>query len=289
VDLSHGLGLYGSVDRTSVLMASDSGPRSSYITTAGGMTYLGKFRWGNFSAQYGREFGIGSVTGQTGTIEGQNYVVSVQHGKREGLQLNLAIHGTDQSVRNALPANDQSFASEGSVEHRVFRQFSVRVGGGWQQGSFTNAGNNFHTSGYTAHASIEHPRFQLQGSLNTSVGNSLQAYSRQFGGIVAESALLTPLHLIPSDLRGRTLTLHANPTRLLELSALWTRSLQHLEGVLANDFEIIDAHATYRFRRLQFEFGFFRSAQIFSSYLATYPETRRGRTYFRVVRTFKVL
>jgi len=108
-------------------------------------------------------------------------------------------------------------------------------------------------------------------------------------GIGAESALLGPLHLIPSDLRGLTLSLHANPTRKIELSALWTRSIQHLEGVVANDFEIIDVHATYHFRKLQFELGYFRSDQIFSSYLATYPKTQRGRFYFRMSRTEKLL
>ena len=289
VDLSHGLGLYGSADRTAVLVARDSGLRSTYFTTAGGITYAGKFRWGTLSGQYGREFGIGSVTGQTGTIEGQKYVVTVQHGDRDGLQFDFSIRGTDQSVRNAQPANDHSFAWDGSVARRVFGQFSARVGGGWQQGTFTNARNNFHTKGYTAHASMEHPRFQLNGSLNTSVGNSLQAYSQMLGGIGVESALLTPLQLIPSDLRGMTFSLHTNPTRKLELSALWTRSRQHLEGVVANDFRIIDVHLTYHFRRLQFEFGFFRSCQIFTSYLATYPETQRGRLYFRVVRAAKIL
>ena len=136
---------------------------------------------------------------------------------------------------------------------------------------------------------MEHPRFQLSGSLNSSIGNSLQAYSQLFGGIGAESAVLNPLHLIPSDMRGMTLSVHANPTRKMELSANWTRSIQHLEGVVANDFEVIDAHASYHFRKLQFESGYFRSNQIFSSYLATYPETQRGRFYFRVLRTAKFL
>ena len=289
VDLAHGLGFYGSADRTAVIVAGDSGLRSSYFTTAGGMTYAGRFRWGNLSGQYGREFGIGSVTGQSGRIQGQNYVATVQHGNPDGLQFDLSIHGTDQSVHNAQPANNHSFASDGSAARRLFGQFSARLGGGWQQGTFTNADNEFHSRGYTAHASIEHPRLQLSGSLNTSLGNSLQAYSQMYGGIGAEAALLTPLHLIPSDLRGMTLTLHSNPTRKMELSALWTHSIQHLEGVVANDFQILDVHATYSFRRLHLEFGFFRSYQIFSSYLAIYPETERGRFYFRVVRTFKVL
>ncbi len=289
VNLSHGLSLYGSADRTAVLVANDSGLRSSYFTTMAGISYAGTFRWGSLSGQYGREYGIGSVIGQTGTIQGQNYAVTVQHGNRDGLEFDFSIHGTDQSVRNEQPANNHSFASDASVAHPVFGQVSARVGGGWQQSTFTNAGSDFHTEGYTAHASIEHPRFQVNGSLNTSVGNSLQAYSQLFGGIGVESALLTPLRLIPSDLRGLTVSLHANPTRKIELLALWTRSIQHLEGVVANDFEIIDAHATYHFRKLQFELGYFRSNQIFSSYLATYPKTQRGRFYFRMTRAERFL
>ncbi len=289
VDLSHGLSLYSSADRTAVLVARDNGLRSSYFTTAGGVIYARKFGWGSFSGQYGRDFGTGSVTGQTGTIEGQNYSVTLQHGIQNGLQFDISVHGNDQSVRNDQPATNHSFSSDGSLAFPVFGQVSASIGGGWQQSTFTNGGSDFHTKGYTAHASIDHPRFQLNGSLNTSVGNSLQAYSQVLGGIGVESALLSPLHIIPSDFRGFTLSLHANPTRKLELSALWTRSIQHLEGAVANDFEIIDVHATYHFRRLQFELGYFRSDQVFSSYLATYPKTQRGRFYFRMSRTEKLL
>ena len=289
VDLSHGLSLYGSADRTAVLVASNSGLHARYMTTTAGMMYTRNFRWGALSGQYGREFGIGSVTGQTGRIEGQNYAVTVQHGNPDGLQIDFSVHGTEQSVRNEQPADQHSFSSDAGVARRLFGQLSVRVGGGWQQSTFTNGGNDFRTKGYTAHAGIEHPRFQLNGSLNNSVGNSLQAYGALLGGIGVESVLLAPLQLIPSDLRGLTLSLHANPTRKVELTAVWTRSIQHLQGTVANDFEIIDVHATYHFRRLLLEFGYFRSDQIFSSYLATYPKTQRGRFYFRMSRSEKFI
>jgi hypothetical protein len=289
LDLSHGVGLYGSADRTAVLAAGSNNLGSTYVTTAGGMTYTRNLHWGSFSGQYGREFGIGSVTGQRGRIGGQNYTATVQRGTREGLQFDFSVHGTDQNVRNEQTANNRSLAWDGSVSHRLFGQIGARVGGGWQQSAFKNVGNDFHTNGYSTHASIEHPRLQVNASLNTSLGNSLQAYSQIFGGIGAEAALITPLHLVASDLRGTSFSLHATPLRKLELSALWSRSIQHLEGVVANDFEIFDAHATYHFRRLQFVSGVFRSYQTFSSNLATYPETQRGRFYVRVSRTIKFI
>jgi hypothetical protein len=289
LDLSHGLGLYASADRTAVSVSGNNGLRSSYFTTAGGVTYAGKYRWGNFSGQYGREFGTGSVTGQTGTITGQNYAVSIQLGQLDNLQFDSSVHGTEQRVRNTQSLNNRNFAWDGSLARRLFGQLSARVGGGWQRATFTTAGSDFRTKGYTAHASIDSPRFQLTGAYNTNLGSSLQAYTQLLGGIGAESAVLTPLRLIPSDLRGMSFTLHAQLTRKLEISGVWTRSIQHLEGVVTNDFEVIDAHATYAFRKLQFELGFFRSRQIFSSYFATYPETKRGRLYFRVSRTFKFI
>ncbi len=289
VDMSHGISWYGSADRTEVLVPGDSGLHSRYISTTSGMIYARSFSWGSLSGQYGREFGIGSVIGQTGTIEGQNYSASVQRGNRDGLELDLSVHGNDQSVRNALPTNLHSVSPDASVSRRIFGAISAQIGGGWQQSTFTNSGNSFRTKGFTAHAGIENPRFQLGGSLNSNVGNSMQIYSELYGGIGAESAVLTPLHLIPSDFRGLTLSLHANPTRKFELAGMWTRSVQHLEGVVANDFEIIDVHATYHFRRIQLEVGFFRSYQIYSSYLATYPATQRGRFYFRVLRPAKIL
>lgn len=289
LELPHGLGLYGSLDRTTVLTASDSQLSSSYFTTTGGITYAGKFRWGSLFGQYGHEFGIGSVTGQSGTIEGQNFSMKAQHGTLDGLELDFSVIGRVQGIRNAQPADDHSFASEGSVARRLFGQVSGRVGGGWQEGTFTIAGSAFHTQGYTVHGGFEHPRFQLSGSLNTSLGNSLQAYSQLFGGIAAQSALLSPIQLSQSDLRGIALSLHTNPIGKLELAALWTRSIQHLEGLVANDFAIMDVHAAYHFRKLAFELGSFRSTQLFASYLATYPETQRGRFYFRVSRTVKFL
>ncbi len=289
MDLSHGLGLYSSVDRSAVLTAGDSGPSSRYLTTAGGVTYSRTFRWGGLSGQYGRSFGVGSITGQTGRIDGQNYAVTAQPGKRDGLQLDFSVRGSDQNIHNTIPAQEHSLAGDGGIGLRVFSGFRARFGGGWQWSTFSNTGNEFRTNGYTARAGIEHARFQFDASLNTSIGNSLQSYGTLFSGIGVESALITPLHPIPSDFRGLNFTLHIIPTQKLELTALYTRSVQHLEGVVANDFQIIDIHATFHFRKLQFVAGFFGSNQIYSSYLATYPETQRGRYYIRISRTAKFL
>lgn len=289
VDLRHGFGLYGSVDRTAVLTSNDSGLSSSYLTTAGGATYVGTYRWGSLSGQYGHTYGIGSITGQTGRIDGQNYSFTVQPGKWDVLQVDFSVRGSDQRVRNELPANEHSFASEGSITLRLAAQFRARFGGGWQQSDFTNASTEFRTRGFTARAGIEHPRFHLEGTLNSNLGNSLETFSFGLGGIGVGSTLLGPMHLVNSDLRGATVTLHVIPVRRLELTALWTRSMQHLEGVVANDFEIIDAYLTYHFRKLQIGAGFFRSTQTYTSYLATYPETERGRVYIRIVRSIKFL
>jgi hypothetical protein len=109
-----------------------------------------------------------------------------------------------------------------------------------------------------------------------------------FSGIGMETAFLTQMHVVPSDLRGITLSLHATPIRKLEFSALFSRSIQHLEGVVANDFQVLDINATFRFRRLQFVAGYFSTTQIYSSYFAAYPETQRGRFYIRISRPFGI-
>jgi hypothetical protein len=80
-------------------------------------------------------------------------------------------------------------------------------------------------------------------------------------------------------------TLHSNPRRKVELSAAWTRSTQHLDGALTNRFELLNAFATYHFRRIRLEAGFIRSNQIFLSY----PQTMRQRYYVRVVRNARIL
>jgi hypothetical protein len=288
VDLSRGFGFYGSIDRTAVFTTRDNELDSKYFTTGGGLTYSRTYRWGSLSGEYGRSLGIGSVTGQAGRILGQNYIFTAQPGKPDGLLFDITVRGSHQKIRYDIPAQERGFAGEMGVGFPVYDRWRVRFGGGWQRSAFSNQGNEFYTRGYTAQIGIEHPRFQINGSLNSSIGNSLQSYGQMFNGIGMETAFLSPLHLVPSDLRGASLTLHAIPIRRLEISALFTRSVQHLEGIVANDFQVLDINATFHFRRLQFTAGYFNSTQIYSSYLAQYPETQRGRFYIRISRPFKL-
>jgi hypothetical protein len=289
-ELKKGVGLFGSLDRGAILSdSSQGGPAASYFTSSGGVTWAGKMRWGNASAQYGRDFGRGSVTGQSGTIQGQNYQLSVQSGTTDTLQLNASVHGSDQSIHNEQPIDENSFAADMGIGRRVAGRWGVRVGGGWQDGSFHSVSSDFHNRGYTARVGVEHPRFQLNASINTNLGNSLPLYG-QYSGQVALSAILADsVRTVPSNYRAMTFTAHANATRKLEISALWTHSLQRLDGLLANDFGLLDIRVTYHFRRIQVEAGYLSANQIFSSYLATYPETQRGRMYVRVTRPAHLL
>jgi len=288
LDISHGLSLYGSADRTAVF-TGNSLLDSSYFTTSGGVNYARTFRWGNVSGQYGRTLGGGNITGQTGRVMGQSYAITVQPGNPDGLIFDITVRGTSQSIRSEIPAREHSFSTEGGVGIPLLGQYRARIGGGLQTGVFTNQGNEFRSRGYTARIGFEHPRFQLNGSLNSNIGNSLQSYGQALNGLGLESTFLSPLRLVPSDLRAYTVALHVIPIRKLEFSALFTRSVQHLEGIVANDFQVVDIYATYHFRKLQFVVGYFNSSQIYSSFIATYPETQRGRFYIRISRPVKFL
>jgi hypothetical protein len=289
VDLPRGFGLYGSADRTAVYTNRSTDLSSNYFTTTGGATYARSFGWGSLSGEYGRSFGFGSITGQIGSIIGRSYVFTAQPGNPDGLQFDLSIRGNTQTIHNDMPTRDYSFASDAGVRFNIAGQFRAQLGGGWQRSAFTNDRNDFRTTGYTGRAGIEHPRFQFNASLNSSSGNPFQSYDQVLNGIASSSAFLTPLRLDPNDFRGVTLSLHMIPIQRFEFSALYTRSMQHLEGIVANDFEIIDVSATYRFRRLQFTAGYFRSTQSYSNTLAIYPETQRGRFYIRLSRSAKIL
>jgi hypothetical protein len=285
-NLGRGFGLYGSVERNEILSTSEQGPlNANYFTSSGGINYTHAFHWGSLSGEYGREFGLGSVTGQSGTIQGQNYRVSAERGSSGGLQFDGSVHGSDQTVSNAQPLKDNNSSVEGSVADRVVGSFSARVGGGWQWASLTNAANKFDTNGYTARASIEHPRVQLSASVNNSLSNSLPLYGQLLAGLGIGSAILTPLQVIPSDYRALSFTLHANPVRKVEFSALWTRSRQSLDNALNNDFELMNVFVTYHFRRIQIEAGYIRFNQIFTSY----PDTVHRRVYIRIQRTARIL
>lgn len=285
VVIGHGLGVYGSVERSSIFSSQDNLLNSDYFTTSGGVTYAAKFHGGNFSGEYAREFGIGSLIGQSGTIQGQHWAVSTQYGSAGGLLFDATVHGSNQEVQTAQPLSSDSFSAEGSVSDRIAGSFSARLGGGWQWSSIVNAANQFRTNGYTARAGIEHPRFQISASLNNSLSNSLPFYDQLLSGLGPGSISVVPLQIIPSDYKAMSFTLHANPLRKVELSASWTRSSQHLDGFLSNTFELLNVHATYHFRKVQFEAGYIRSNQVFSFY----PLTLRERFYVRVVRTARIL
>ncbi len=286
VDISHGFGLFGSADQSSLLSSSLATPfNASYFTTSVGVTYSGGFPWLHISGQYSRDFGNGSVTGQSGTIQGQNYLISVQHGTPDHIQFDGSYHGTDQSVQNALPLSSKSSGAEGSLSHNVIGSIRARAGGGWQWGVLENGGNQFRSSGYTARAGIEHRRAQVSAAINDSFGNSLPIYSQYVIYNPVAGALFSGIPTIPSDFRSMTYTVHANPVKKLEFSAVWTRSLQHLDGVLNNDFELLNIYGTYYYRRIQIESGYIRSNQVFLNY----PDSRRGRFYVKISRTARIL
>ena len=289
VELPRGFGLYVNADRTAVYADRSRELSSNYFTTTSGITYARSFGWGSLSGEYAPSFGFGSVTGQAGKIIGQSYVVTAQPGKPDGLQFDLTVRGNTQTVRNELPTRDHSFASDVGVSFSLAGQFRAQLGGGWQRSAFSSQGSEFRSAGYTGRAGIEHSRFQFNATLNSSGGNSIQSYDQVLTGVASSSAFLMPLHLVPSDFRGVTISLHLIPIQRFEFSALYTRSMQHLEGIVANAFEIMDISATYRFRRLQFTAGYFRSTQTYSNTLAIYPETERGRFYIRLSRSAKIL
>jgi hypothetical protein len=239
----------------------------------------------NVTGQYGQDLGVGSITGQSGFIEGQTFNLTAQHGTPDQMEYEGVVHGTNQSVHNSLPVIDHSISIDGSVAHHVMGRFSARIGGGYQFSSFLNAANEFRTNGYTARASIEHPRVQFTFSLNDSLSNALPFYSQLYSGLGVGSILMAPLQIVPSDYHAVSFSLHTNATRKLEVSAFWTRSQQHLEGILDNNFELLNVYLTYHFRRINLESGLIHSSQLF----ANYPTTIRERFYLRVSRTARIL
>jgi hypothetical protein len=286
VTVGHGLGFYGSVERSAMFSSRRDNPLDSdYFTTSAGVTYARKFGWGNLAGEYAREFGVGSLTGQSGTIQGQHYVFSAQHGSPGGLQFDGSVRGSDQTVHTALPLRNNSFSAEAGIANRVAGSFSARLGGGWQWGSMGSAANEFRSNGYTARAGLEHPRIQVNASLNNSLGNSLSLYDQLLGGFGIGQVLDIPLQIIPSTYRAKSVTLHSNPLRKFEISGSWAQSSQHLAGVVSNTFEILNVYLTYQFRKLQVEAGFIRSNQRFSFH----ADTLRQRFYVRVVRSARFL
>lgn len=284
--LSHGFTMYAAAEKNHTF-STESGAllAADYFTTSGGVTYTKSLPWITVSGEYGREFGLGSVTGQAGTIVGQTWRASVQKSAPDGFQIEGMVHGSDESVHSTQPLSNSSVSTEAAIGHRLIGHFSMRLGGGWQWSSIGNSANDFRTDGYTARASLDHPRVQFSAVLNNSVSDSLPLFNQLLGGLGIAGALFTPAVTIPSDYKSSSFTLHAYPLRKIELSALWTRSRQHIGGLLENDFEFMNIYATYHFRRIQFEAGLIHSNQTF----AAYPYTVRQRFYVRIRRAAKLL
>jgi hypothetical protein len=285
VDLPAGFGAFLSLERNSILSNDQSVLGTGYFSASAGLTYAHKTNWGGFAGEYAREYGLGSITGQSGTIQGQNYRGSVQRGRSGGLQLDGMVHGYSQSVHNAQPLSNRQFSAEGNVSDHLFKDFSGRVGGGWQWGSIVNSANEFKTGGYIARAGIEHPRFQISASLNDTNSNSLPFYGNLLGGLGGAAILPVLLPVIPSDYRATNFSLHATPLHKVEFSAVYSHSRQHLDGTLSNDFELFNASLTYHYRRIQIEAGFDRFTQTF----AQYPAMMRRRFYIRISRHVRLV
>lgn len=286
VALTHGFGLFGSAERNEVLSSDQGGPlNASYFTATAGVTYAQKFGWGSVNGQYGRDEGYGSVTGQSGRIRGETYRVGAQRGSANGIIVDFDVHGSDQAVKNAQPLSNNGLAAEAGIAFPIATDIHTRLGGGWQRSLFVNSGNEFRTNGYTFRASVDHPRYQVSVSLNDSLSNSLPIYGQLLAGLGLGSGLLSPLQVIPSDYRALGFSFHSNPIRKLEVAANWTHSRQHLDGILSNDFELLNIYLTYHFRKLQLESGYIRFNQVFS----LYPSMRRERFYIRVQRTTRIL
>ncbi len=285
-EIGGGFGLYASVDEGQVASSNQQGSdvNARFFTAAGGVTYSKRLPVGNVSAQYARDFGYGSAIGQSGTIQGDNYNVSFEAGTLDHLEANVSVHGNSQSIRNVVPLNGRNFSADASVARRVAGSVAVRLGGGWQTGTNSTTGNEFTSHGFTGRFAVEHPRIQVSLSLNQTLANTSPIYSQLLGVDPTAALLLGSLNPIPSDFRGASIAIHAVPMRKVELSITWTQSRQHLAGIVNNDLSLLDARATYHFRKLQFDAGLIRTVQLFSNY----PTTSRGRYYVRISRPAKI-
>lgn len=286
LDLKGGFGIYGSFDGNDVLSASQNGPlNSSYLTGTAGVTFAHRSGWGSVSGQYGIDHGYGSITGQSGTIHGQTYRLGFQRGMAGGIIFDLGVHGANQRVDNAQPLSNDSFSLEGGLAFPVAAGSSLRLGGGWLESAFTSGGTELRSNGYTARLGLDHPKYQLSVSLNDMLSNSLPLYNPLLGNLALGAAFISPLQAIPSDYRALSFSLHANPLRKVEVAANWSHSRQHIDGLISNDFGLLNIYVKYHFRKLDIESGYARFNQIF----AFYPSLYRERFYLRVERRLRFL
>lgn len=284
--LGRGFTLNTGAEHDELLSSDQNGPLNTRYTTAtASLAYMHPVSWGSISGEYGREYGQGSLTGQSGTIQGDNYRIGVQKGRNGKFGLEGSVHGTDQTLHTIQPLTTHSIATEGAIGVPLFGDWSVRGGGGWDWSVIRNPANEFRTNGYIARFGVDHPRVQANIVWNDSISDSLPFFNQLSSSLGLDSILLADQRPIPSDYRATSVNLHLTPLRKLELTAFWTHSRQHLDGVLNNDFQIANVFITYHFRRIQIEIGFIRSNQVF----AFYPDTLRQRYYIRFVRTARLL
>ena len=183
------------------LSAASSGTRCSVRTRTGpsirttspappGLNLHEAIQVGNISGQYGRELGYGSITGQSGTIEGQTYRAGVQHSTANGMVLEGTVHGSDQTVHNAKPLSDKSCVGGSRRVHARVPAISARAWAAAGRGVRSSApATNFATNGYTARASIEHPRFQV-GATHQQQSERFAAVSQSRGLSLGRDSLL---------------------------------------------------------------------------------------------------
>jgi len=286
VTLGHGFEAYLGLERRAFMTPTQKDAMNAdYWAGSAGLIYQHRMSWGVITGEYGRQLGIGTVTGQSGNVEGQVFQGSLQTGNGNGMQIEGLVRGSTQSIQSIQPIANHNISAEGSISRHIIGNFKGRIGGGYQWATVENSGVDSHSGGYTAQVGIIHPIAQVSASMNDTVSNTLPIYDSLLGGIGSAVLLPPMLTLVPTSYRATTISVHTNPLPKLEFTGTWTKSHQQLYGLVNNDFEFIDAFATYRFRRIQLEGGYLYIRQAYSLYLPS----ARSRVYVRISRREKLL
>jgi len=287
LQITKGLSLITGVHRERVLPQQGllTAASSDYLYGTAGIGFQHRFSWASFGGHANLSLGRMVYAGVPNRFQGRSYSFNAQRGTVDGLELSASLHYSAQRARQLTTLSSGSSGGELGIGRRL-GALTFRGGAGVNRTFFRDPSLNYRSAGLSFRGEVQFRQLHASYSRNRSAGNTLSVYFVTPITDPASSSLLlgVPLRAAVYANTGDTFIFRATPLRRLDASVTWLRGRQWFDTQTVNDYEQMDARATFRYRLLSWEFGYVRYRQS----LLLLPGYLRSRIYFRVSRSFEV-
>jgi hypothetical protein len=234
-------------------------------------------------AYYSANVGRFVYGGDLSHTHGHHGYGSVIMGSLDKLEVTASGQAYTQETQDFFRLNSDSLGTGLEIAHGFSNNLRVRLGGNYEQNSFTSGAVNFDARGRGATFLLSHPLVTLSADYHHRNGLTLQPLlgTPSSNPTTISISNLPGVLAVPSvyERLGAALSIH--PVRRLTVGFLYSDNRQDLSGELSNAFREWEGTLGYDFRQITIDFGYVNHHQEFG-----FDHFRRNRFYFRVIRQF---